>query len=83
MTSQLNICTIEDSLSPGYQYLVRFRVPAGNIVVTLRVAEVEQVFCSQAGAITFADLSLPSAAFVASSHSELQSLNPLVAAMIR
>ena len=83
VSSQLNVCTVEESPSPGYQHLVRFRGPAGNIIVTVRVAEVEQVFCSQGGAITFADLSLPSPAFVAVSHSEVQTLNPLVAAMIR
>src|SRR5215208_7012499 len=45
-----NICTIEDSSLPGYEHLVRFRGAAGNIIVTVRVAEVEQVFCSHGGA---------------------------------
>jgi hypothetical protein len=78
-----NFCTIEDSPSPGYQYLVRFRSAAGNILATVRVAEVEQVFCSQDRAIAFADLTLPSPAFVAVSQREVETLNPLVAAMIR
>ena len=38
-------CTVERSPLPGYDYLVRFRGPAGNIIVTVRVSEVEQVFC--------------------------------------
>ena len=78
-----NFCTIEDSPSAGYRSLVRFRGAAGNIIVTLRVAEVEQVFCGQGGAIAFADLTLPSPAFVPVSLQDLEALNPLVAAMIR
>jgi Ca2+-binding RTX toxin-like protein len=78
-----NFCTIDDSPSPGYQSLVRFRGAAGNLIVTVRVAEVEQVFCSQGGAIAFADLTLPSRIFVPVSHQEVEALNPLVAAMIR
>jgi hypothetical protein len=62
---------------------VRFRGAAGNLIVTVRVAEVEQVFCSQGGAIAFADLTLPSRIFVPVSHQEVEALNPLVAAMIR
>jgi RTX calcium-binding nonapeptide repeat (4 copies) len=83
VSSQSNFCTIEDSPSPGYQYLVRFRGAAGNIIVTVRVAEVEQVFCSQGGVITFADLTLASPVFIPVSQPEVQTLNPLVAAMIR
>jgi hypothetical protein len=78
-----NFCTLEDSPSPEYQFLVRFRGAAGNIIVTLRVSEVEQVFCSQSGSIAFADLTAPSPAFVVVSHQEVESLNSLVAAMIR
>jgi hypothetical protein len=78
-------CTVERSPSPGYDYLVRFRGPAGNIIVTVRVSGVEQFFCpSQEGAgIAFADLTLPSPAFVDVSLLEAETLNPLVAAMIR
>jgi len=83
VSGQTQFCTVEDSPIPAYDHLVRFRGAAGNIIVTVRVAEVEQVFCSQDGAITFADLTSPSPAFVAVSHPEVQSLNPLVAAMIR
>jgi hypothetical protein len=78
-----NLCTIEDSPSPGYQHLVRFRGTAGNLIVTVRVTDVEQVFCSQAGGIVFADLTVPSPVFVNVSHQDIEQLNPLVAAMIR
>jgi hypothetical protein len=78
-------CTLEPSPLPGFDYLVRFRGPAGNIVVTVRVTGVEQVFCpSQGGAgIAFADLTSPSPAFVDVSQQQIEALNPLVAAMIR
>ena len=78
-------CTVERSPLPGYDYIVRFRGPAGNIIVTVRVSDVEQFFCpSQNGAgIAFADLTLASPAFVDVSQGEVETLNPLVAAMIR
>jgi hypothetical protein len=77
-------CTLEVSPSAGYDYLVRFRGPTGNIIVTVRVGEVEQVFCpSKDGAgIVFADLTYPSPVFVDVSQQEIQTLNPVVAAMI-
>jgi hypothetical protein len=83
VSGQSNFCTIEDSPLPAYRYLVRFRSAAGSIIVTVRVADVEQVFCSQGGSITFADLSVPSPTFAAVSQSQVQALNPLVGAMIR
>jgi hypothetical protein len=80
-----NFCTVEPSPLPGYDYLVRFRGGAGNIIVTVRVRDVEQVFCSQAGGggITFADLSQSSPGFVAVSQQQVQTINPLVGTMIR
>ena len=85
MSGLVQHCTVERSPSPGYDFLVRFRGPAGNIIVTVRVSEVEQFFCpSKDGAgIAFADLTLPSPAFVDVSQQEVETLNPLVAAMIR
>ena len=76
-------CTVEPSPSPGYDYLVRFRGPLGNIIVTVRVSEVEQFFCPSGVGIAFADLTLPSPAFVDVLQQEVENLNPLVAAMIR
>jgi hypothetical protein len=81
-----NFCTVEASASPGYQFLVRFRATAtGNIAATVRVKDVEQVFCtSQSGAsIAFADLTAQSPDFDIVSLEEVQTLNPLVGAMIR
>ena len=81
-----NFCTLEASPSPGYEYLVRFRSAAtGNIIVTVRVKDVEQVFCTGqgGGSIAFADLTVPLPAFDLLSLPEVQTLNPLVGAMIR
>jgi hypothetical protein len=78
-----NFCTVEPSPSAGYDHLIRFRGAAGNIIVTVRVREVEQIFCSQDGGIALADLSQPSPEFVPVSPQQVQSLNPLVGAMIR
>ena len=79
----LNFCTLEDSPSPAYRFLVRFRSAAGNILATVRVSEVEQVFCSQGGAIAFADLTDPAPVFVVVTQPEVEHLNSVVAAMIR
>ena len=79
-------CTVEASPSPGYQHLVRFRASAtNNIIVTVRVKDVEQVFCTgQSGpSIAFADLTAPSPAFDVVTQQDVEALNPLVAAMIR
>ena len=81
-----NFCTLEASPSPGYDYLVRFRGRAtGNIIVTVRLRAVEQVFCTDqvGGSIAFANLTNPSPSFVAVSQQEVASLNSLVAGMIR
>ena len=81
----LQHCTVEPSPLPGYDYLVRFRGPDESIIVTVRLKEVEQVFCpSKDGAgIAFADLTLLSPSFVDVTQQEVEALNPLVAAMIR
>jgi hypothetical protein len=78
-----NFCTIEASPLPGYEYLIRFRGATGNIIVTLRVRAVEQVFCSQDGQIAFADLTQPNPAFAVVSQDEVADLNRLVAEMVR
>ena len=81
-----NFCTLERSPLPEYDYLIRFRGrAAGNIIVTVRVAGVEQVFCTdqEGNAIAFANLTDPSPAFVVVSQQDVAELNPLVGAMIR
>jgi Ca2+-binding RTX toxin-like protein len=83
VSGQPQHCTVERSPSPGYDFLVRFRGPTGNIIVTVRVHDVEQVFCSSGVGIAYADLTRPSPVFVDVFQQQVQTLNPLVAAMIR
>ena len=81
-----NFCMIEPSPSPGYDYLVRFRSRATtNIIVTVRVKDVEQVFCTSQGgpAIAFADFTDSTPAFVDVSLPQTQALNSIVGEMIR
>jgi hypothetical protein len=81
-----NFCTLEPSPLPGFQYLVRFRSKATNaIIVTVRVKDVEQIYCTNqaTAAIALADLTAPAPAFVAVTPQEVQNLNRIVGAMIR
>jgi Ca2+-binding RTX toxin-like protein len=80
-----SFCTVEASSLPEYEFLVRFLGVAGNLIVTVRVSEVEQVFCSGqgGGAITFADLTDPYPSFSVVSHQEVGQLNFLVGKMVR
>src|SRR5262245_42943584 len=65
-----SFCTVEASPLPEYDFLIRFLGETGNLIVTVRVKDVEQVFCSGqgGGAITFADLTDAYPAFVVVSH---------------
>jgi hypothetical protein len=85
VSGQPQHCTIERSPLANYEFLVRFRGPTNNIIVTVRVRDVEQVFCTSehGAAIAFADLTDPSPAFVDVAPFEVERLNSLVAAMIR
>jgi Ca2+-binding RTX toxin-like protein len=88
VTSQGGFCTLEDVRGQGlgYDFLVRFFVRAtGNLAVTVRTADVEQVFCTSetARAITFADLTSPYPAFQEVSLEDVGGLNPLVRQIIR
>jgi hypothetical protein len=49
------------------------------------VKDVEQIFCTDqsGGSIAFADLTVPSPAFVPVTQQDVATLNPLVGAMIR
>lgn len=81
-----NFCTVEPSPSAGYEFLVRFRSAAtGNIAATVRVKDVEQVFCTSrsGGSIAFSDLTVATPDFAVVTLPEVQFLNPLVGAMIR
>ena len=87
VTGQGGFCTLEAAPpDSGYAFLVRFFVRAtGLLAVTVRLSEVEQVFCtSQAGGqITFADLRQPNPAFVVVTNDEVDALNPDVGRIIR
>ena len=88
VTGQNGFCTLEDVRDQklGYDFLVRFFLKStGALAVTMRVAEVEQVFCTSqaAAAITFADLRDASPAFVEVSQDEAADLNDTVGQIIR
>jgi hypothetical protein len=87
VTGQGGFCTLEAAPpDSGYEFLVRFFIRAtGALAVTVRLAEVEQVFCtSQAGGqITFADLRAANPAFVVVTKDEVDELNPDVGRIIR
>jgi hemolysin type calcium-binding protein len=88
VTGQPGFCTLEDVRDQklGYDFLVRFFLKStGALAVTIRVASVEQVFCTsqRAAAITFADLRDTSPAFVEISHDEAADLNDTVGQIIR
>jgi Ca2+-binding RTX toxin-like protein len=89
VSGQGGFCTLEAVQEPaarGFDFLVRFFSKAnGNLLVTIRVRDVEQVFCTaqDAAAITFADLTQPKPDFVEVSLDDVRRLNEDVARMIR
>ncbi len=88
VSGQGGFCTLErvDDPSLGFEFLVRFFVRAtGNLAVTIRTSEVEQVFCTSeaGGEITFADLRAPDPEFVVVALEDVKHLNRLVARIIR
>ena len=88
VTGQGAFCKLEDVRSQGlgYEFLIRFIIRAtGNLAVTVRTADVEQIFCTSVagGAITFADLTAPNPDFVEVSLDEVAKLNRLVRQIIR
>jgi hypothetical protein len=77
---------IEESNSLNYDFLVRFFARStGNLLVTIRVEDTEQVFCTSeaGGAITFADLTEDDPEFAEVSLGEVRELNPDVWRIIR
>jgi len=81
-----NFCTLEPSPLSTFDYLVRFRSKATNaIIVTVRVKDVEQIFCTSqtSAAIAVADLTAASPAFVDVMPPQVAILNRIVGAMIR
>jgi hypothetical protein len=88
VSGQGGFCTLERVTDPtlGYDFLVRFFVRAtGNLAVTIRVTDVEQVFCTSeaGGEITFADLTDDDPQFAVVSLDEVAKLNDIVRLMIR
>jgi len=89
VSGQAGFCTIDrvrDPVGRGFEFLVRFFSRAsGNLLVTVRTHDVEQVFCTSeaGGAITFADLHDPNPEFVEVSLDAVDRLNPIVRDIIR
>jgi len=89
VTGQAGFCTLEAVADPsarGFEFLVRFFSKAnGNLLVTVRTHDVEQVFCTaqNAAAVTFADLTQDKPDFVEIALDQVNALNPDVAQMIR
>jgi hypothetical protein len=89
VTEQGGFCTLEAVEHPderGFEFLVRFFSKAsGALLVTVRVHDVEQVFCTaqDAAAITFADLTAKTPDFVEVALEDVRDLNADVALMIR
>ena len=57
----------------------------GNLLVTVRTHDVEELFCTSeaGGAITFADLTVPDPGFTEVSLDDVARLDPTVAKIIR
>ena len=89
VSEQGGFCTleaVEDPEARGFEFLVRFFSKAtGALLVTVRVRDVEQVFCAaqDAAGITFADLTVSKPDFVDVSLDAVRDHNPDVALMIR
>ena len=88
VTGSPGFCTLERVAdeSLGFDFLVRFFVRAtGGLAVTVRLTDVEQVFCTSkaGGAITYADLRQDNPQFVQIHLAEVKKLNRVVADVIR
>jgi hypothetical protein len=88
VTNQGGFCTLErvEDADFGFEWLVRFFVKAtGNLAVTIRLAEVEQVFCTSEteAQITYADLTQAEPQFVVVTLEQVQQLNAIVGRIIR
>lgn len=88
VTGSPGFCRLERVQDPnlGYDFLVRFFVRAtGNLAVTIRLADVEQVFCTseEGGEIIYANLRAHDPEFVVVSLDEVKRLNRKVAQIIR
>jgi hypothetical protein len=79
-------CTLERVTDPdlGFEFLVRFFGGNGALAVTIRLSEVEQVFCPDGqGGIVFADLTVREPEFTLVASDRLVRLNRNVALISR
>jgi Ca2+-binding RTX toxin-like protein len=89
VTGQGGFCELErvdDPSGRGYDFLVRFFSRAnGNLLVTVRTRDVEQVFCTSeaGGQITFADLTDANPSLDPIALADVRDLNPVVAQSVR
>jgi hypothetical protein len=89
VSGQAGFCKLEavrDPAARGVQFLVRFISKAnGNVLVTVRTRDVEQVFCTAADAavVTFADLTRPDPEFVPVDLETVRQINSDVAHIVR
>jgi Ca2+-binding RTX toxin-like protein len=89
VTGQGGFCTVEavqDPAARGFEFLVRFFSKAnGNLLVTVRTRDVEQVFCTaqDTAAIAFADLTQPKPDFIEIAPGAVRDVNSDVARIIR
>ena len=89
VTGQGGFCTLEavqDPAARGVEFLVRFFAKAnGNLLVTVRTRDVEQIFCTaeNAAVATFADLTKPDPELVEIALDTVRDVNSDVARMIR
>ncbi|MEL7310300.1 MAG: hypothetical protein AAFN07_02205 [Pseudomonadota bacterium] len=88
VTGSPGFCRLEDVRDSdlGFDYLVRFFVRStGNLAVTIRLKDVEQVFCTSeaGGSITFANLRKRYAQFVEIAPGEVKRKNNVVSQIIR
>lgn len=89
VSGQGGFCRLEavaDPATRGFEFLVRFFSRAtGNLLVTVRTHNVEQVFCTTeaGGGVTFADLTKPNPDFVEIPLAAVRDVNSDVARVIR
>lgn len=89
VTGSPGFCTVErvpSDANLGYEFLVRFFVRANvALAVTLRMVDVEHVFCTsqQGGQITHADLRQDNPQFEVVSLDQVKYLHPLAGQIIR
>ncbi|MEO0972754.1 MAG: hypothetical protein AAFX85_06635, partial [Pseudomonadota bacterium] len=88
VTGSPGFCRLEDVRGSGlgFDFLVRFFVRAtDSLAVTIRLTDVEQVFCTSegGGAFTYANLTDDVPQFIEVSFQEVQQLNPVVGRIVR